>query len=113
LFGLSKDIEKFRELGATILAISADPPELTRQRYKKYGAFSFPVLSDLKNKVAQKYHTFVPSRKEDEEGNQAHGTFVIDRQGRIVWANMGENPFVENRTLLIEVHRCMQRKHHP
>jgi hypothetical protein len=37
LFGLHKDIAHFRELGAAVVAVSADPPDLTRERYKKYG----------------------------------------------------------------------------
>ncbi|MBU6217239.1 MAG: redoxin domain-containing protein, partial [Acidobacteria bacterium] len=100
LFGLNKDIEKFRELGATVVAVSADAPELTRERYKKYGAFAFPVLSDAGNKVAGAYGTFTPSKKPGEDGDLLHGTFVIDRLGRVLWANRGDGPFTENRTLL-------------
>ena len=84
LFGLNEDIEKFRELGATVVAVSADAPELTRERYKKYGAFAFPVLSDAGNKVAEAYGTFVASRTPGEDGDLMHGTFVIDRRGRII-----------------------------
>jgi peroxiredoxin len=113
LFGLSKDIEKFRELGAQVVAVSADPLELTRERYEKYGAFAFPVLSDQGNAVAQKYGTFIPSPKKGEDGDLAHGTFVISRQGKIVWANRGDGPFTENRTLLVEVHRCERSSRAP
>jgi len=113
LFGLHKDIEKFRELGARVVAVSADPPELTRERFKKYGAFAFPVLSDRGNAVAEKYGTFIPSPKEGEDGDLEHGTFVISRQGKIVWANAGDSPFTENRTLLLEVHRRERPSHAP
>lgn len=106
LFALHKDIEKFRELGAKVVAVSADPPEQTRERFEKYGAFAFPVLSDPGNKVAEKYGTFAPSPKPGEDGNLMHGTFVINRQGRVVWTNRGDTPFTENRTLLVEVQRC-------
>ncbi len=109
LFGLHKDIAHFRELGAAVVAVSADPPELTRERYKKYGAFAFPVLSDAGNKVAQTYGTFAPSKKQGEDGDLLHGTFVIDRRGRIVWTNRGDEPFTENRTLLVELARCEDR----
>jgi len=109
LFGLHKDIEKFRELGASVVALSPDPPNLTRQRYHKYGAFAFPVLADSANSVAAKYGTYAPAQKQGEEGDLLHGTFVIDRRGRITWANRGDQPFVENRTLLIEVRRLLAR----
>ncbi|MEZ6143542.1 MAG: redoxin domain-containing protein [Zavarzinella sp.] len=105
LFALNKDFEKFRELGVTVLAVSADPTEETRERFKQYGAFSFPVLSDPSNLVAAQYGTFTPSKKAGEEGQLMHGTFVIDRKGHIVWANRGDSPFTENRTLLVEISR--------
>jgi peroxiredoxin len=105
LFGLHKDIAHFRELGAAVVAVSADPPELTRERYKKYGAFAFPVLSDKGNTVAARYGTFVPAKKHGEEGDLLHGTFVIDRAGSVVWANRGDEPFTQNRTLLLQAHR--------
>lgn len=100
LFALDKDIDKFRELGAHVVAISADPVELTRERYGQYGAFKFAVLSDPGNRVAEKYGTFAPNPKAGEEGDQMHGTFIINREGKIMWANRGDSPFVENRTLL-------------
>lgn len=105
LFALNKDIEKFRELGATVLAVSADPSDQTRERFKQYGAFGFPVLSDPSNAVATKYGTYTPSMKPDEDGDLLHGTFIIDRQGRVVWANRGDGPFIENRTLLVELNK--------
>lgn len=106
LFGLSKDIEKFDELGVRVVAVSADPPGLTRERYKKYGAFAFPVLSDPDNKVAEPYGTFTRGLNQGDEDDQLHGTFVIDRDRVVVWVNRGDGPFVENRTLLLEARRC-------
>ena len=108
LFGLNKDIKKFEELGARVVAISADPPETTKQRFAKYGAFDFPVLSDPGNKVAQTYGVFRPKPMSDE-GDLMHGTFVIDRKGKIIWINAGDEPFTENRTLLVEIARSEGR----
>jgi len=105
LFAIDKDLARFRELGATVLAISPDTAELTRSRFKQYGAFAFPVLSDPGNKVATKYETYVPSATAGQEGDLLHGTFIISRQGKIVWTNRGEAPFTENRTLLHEIAR--------
>ena len=109
LFGLNKDIDKVRELGATVLAVSADPSEQTRERFAQYGAFGFPVLSDPGNAVAAKYGTYAPSQKPGESGDLMHGTFVIDRAGRVVWANRGSGPFTENRTLLLELRASADR----
>jgi peroxiredoxin Q/BCP len=109
LFALDKDLDKFRELGVRVVAISADSNDLTRERFKRYGAFGFPVLADPGNKVAAKYETYVPSAKAGQDGDILHGTFVISRQGKIVWTNRGEGPFTENRTLLYEVARVEGR----
>ena len=35
LFALHDDISKFRELGAEVVAVSADPPEWTRERWDR------------------------------------------------------------------------------
>jgi peroxiredoxin len=105
LFALNKDVAKFNELGATVLAVSADPSEQTRKRFKEYGAFGFPVLSDPSNAAARKYGAYIPSTKPGEDGDLLHGTFVIDRAGRVTWANRGDVPFTENHTLLIELYR--------
>lgn len=105
LFALNKDLDKFRELGATVWAVSADPPELTRKRFKQYGAFGYPVLSDPDHAVATLYGTYRPNPKPGEDGDMMHGTFLIDRSGRLVWANRGEQPFTENQSLLIHLHR--------
>jgi peroxiredoxin len=104
LFALDKDLEKFHEMGAQIVAISSDSTELTRKRFQEYGPFAFPVLSDRDNKVAEKYGTYAADPK-GGEANRMHGTFVIDRRGHVVWTNRGDSPFTENRTLLLELRR--------
>lgn len=109
LFALHKDIDKFQSLGATVLAISADAPELTRARYQQYGAFAFPVLADPGNAVATLYGTYKPGKNPGDQGDLMHGTFVLDGRGHVVWANRGEGPFTDNRTLLT----LLQRMRHP
>lgn len=104
LFALNKDWNHFRELGATIVAISADPTELTRERFQKYGAFLFPVLTDPNNTIATAYGTFVPTKNPKDKGDLLHGTFVINRKQQIVWANRGDGPFIDNQTLLRVLH---------
>jgi peroxiredoxin len=108
LFALNDDIKKFRELGAEVIAVSADPPELTRQRFQRYGAFAFPVLSDPGHKAGRLYGVFRPAKGEEPEDLQ-HGTFVIGRDGRVHWAHTGYEPFTGNRTLLYELARLEGR----
>jgi peroxiredoxin len=63
------------------------------------------VLADPDNKVAEKYELYTPNCEPGKKGGLMHGTFVINRQGKIIWTNRGDEPFTENRTLLHEVAR--------
>lgn len=99
LFAIDKDLALFRELGAEVIAISTDTPEHTTERYKEYGAFHFPVLSDLENQASKSFGVFRP-KTADKPESQDHGTFIVDPQGRVVWADFGPEPFLDNRSLL-------------
>lgn len=108
LFDVAQDVRYFRELGAEVVAISADSPETTSERFRQYGAFDFPVLSDPDNKVAQAYGVFTPAEG-DKASDLQHGTFVIDRQGTVHWAYAGPVPFTGNRTLLYQIAKLEDR----
>jgi peroxiredoxin len=98
LFEVNRDLALFRELGVQVAAISADPPELTRQRFKQHGPFGFRVLADPGNQVARAYQVF--------RGDLLrHATFVIDRGGTVQWANIGDAPLRRNAALLHQVAR--------
>ena len=99
LFGLNRDINRFRELGTQVVAISADSPEETAKRFKEYGQFDFPVLSDPGNKVAAAYGVYQPAKEKTVE-KLLHGTFVIDSERQVVWCNAGDEPYFHNMTLL-------------
>ncbi|MCA9048657.1 MAG: redoxin domain-containing protein [Planctomycetaceae bacterium] len=99
LFALQKDLELFHELGAEVVAISSDSPEFTRKQYAEYGEFTFLVLSDPDLAVAETWGVYVRPT-DDQQEDMLHGTFVIDRDGRVVFVNRGYEPFVDNRSLL-------------
>jgi peroxiredoxin len=108
LFDLNEEIARFHELNAEVAAISADPPELTRKRYARYGVFAFPVLSDPGSAIARAYGVFTPAEKGREESLD-HATFVIGQDGVIRWVQQGDTPFNGSRTLLYEVARAEGR----
>ncbi|HEY7328631.1 MAG TPA: peroxiredoxin family protein [Gemmataceae bacterium] len=99
---VNKDLPLFRETGARVVALSADPPELTRQQVQQYGRFDFLVLSDLANKVAHAYQVL-------KAGQLRHGTFLIDRAGTITWVNIGDAPFRRDTALLTQLARMEGR----
>lgn len=99
LFGINRDLHYFREMDARVIALSDDAPEQTREKYAKYGAFDFPVLSDPKNAVAREFGVLTSNRPGGPEFLD-HGTFVISAEGKVLWAYQGTQPFLDNRTLL-------------
>ena len=103
LFALNDDLKLIEETGATVVAISADEPETTAKRYSQYGEFDFLVLSDPDNAVAQAYDVFTPATETDDE-DILHGTFVVDGDGAVVWAQTGDTPFTNNRFLVHLLH---------
>lgn len=103
LFNVNKELSLFHEVGAQVVAISADPPELTRRRFQQYGSFGFPVLSDPGNKVAQAYLVFKGVQDGEIADSFRHGTFVIDRNGVVQWVNIGDAPFRRNSALLCQL----------
>lgn len=104
LFGLNEDLRRFVELGTQVVAISADPPELTAERFEEYGRFDFPVLADTENRVAESYGVF-QAEAEGKPEIKLHGTFVIDSDGTVLWCNTGNKPFLDNKTLLTVIAR--------
>ena len=99
LIAMEKDLHYFRELDADIVAISSDEPRHTAERYQEYGRFNFPVLADVDKSVAQAWNVYQPESGDEPEFNK-HGTFVVDRTGRVVWAETGAEPFLDNKSLL-------------
>jgi peroxiredoxin len=99
LLALDKDLHYFRELDADIVAISSDAPEHTSEKYREYGEFHFPVLSDVDYAVSQTWGVYLPETDEKPEFMN-HGTFVVDRNGKIIWGEQGKEPFLDNKTLL-------------
>jgi peroxiredoxin len=99
LYGLSGDLPQFGELGVEIVAISSDSPEHTAKQLAKYGRFGFTVLADPENRVAEMYEV-CRRAAESEDEERLHGTFLIDREGQVVWAYRGNEPFTDNASLL-------------
>lgn len=104
LFAVHEDIARFRELGARVIAVSPDPPATTRERFKTYGAFAFPVLSDPGNRIAALYGAYAPAKAGGKE-QLLHGSFVLGKDGVATWCATGELPFTDNATLLHELSR--------
>ena len=57
------------------------------------------MLADVDKSVAQAWNVYQPESGDEPEFSE-HGTFIVDRKGRVVWAEMGAEPFLDNKSLL-------------
>jgi len=79
---LRDDLGEYERAGAQVLAISCDSP-FSQAKFAEEQGYAFPVLSDFwpHGEVARAYGVF-----DETVGAAKRGTFVIDRQGKVVAA---------------------------
>ena len=73
------------------MAIAADPPQKSREIVEAYD-LAYPLLSDTKTEVIHAYG--VAHRKGDPINDvdiARPATFILDREGRVVWYHLPEN----------------------
>ncbi len=101
LCSIRDGMTQYNELNAQVLAISVDSHFSLKMWNEKHN-FNFPLLSDF-NKEAitaydTKYEVFVPG-VHDYKGVAKRSAFVIDKEGKIQYAevleNAGEEPNYE------------------
>ncbi len=99
LIAIDKDLHYFRELDADVVAISADESAHTAEKFQEYGRFHFPVLADINNAVGRAWGVYQPQTDGHDEFAK-HGTFIVDRKGKVIFAEIGTEPFLDNKSLL-------------
>jgi thioredoxin-dependent peroxiredoxin len=81
LSNYSHDIDRFRDVGAAVLAISPQDVESHEQFSDDNGGFAFPLLADTDKKVAKAYDVPGPM------GFYRRSVFVVDGNGVIRYAH--------------------------
>lgn len=97
----------FLEAGIEMIAISSDPIEDLKESQNAYtedGPFPFPILADPSLAVFKSYRAH-----DDFENKALHGTFLIDGSGRILWQDIGAEPFSHPDFLLKESVRLLEK----
>ena len=87
--------ETLRELGASIVAISADSIESHRTFAERLGGLPFPLASDADLRAAGAYNAIA----EDDPRRSRRALFVIGQDGVITYA---ANPFSPNSLSQLE-----------
>jgi peroxiredoxin len=84
---LEESSEKFRALGARIVAVSSDRPEVEQQTVERH-QLTFPVVSDPDRQVIDAYDVIY----NETEGHAEPAAFVIGPQGTIVYESLSSGP---------------------
>ncbi len=82
---LQEHFGAIQDLGAEIVALSADYPEVARQTISELG-ITFPILSDSSRKRIIAWDVLHPF-----EGVARPSLFVLDRDGVVRWQYVGKS----------------------
>ncbi|MBS0210390.1 MAG: redoxin domain-containing protein [Planctomycetes bacterium] len=94
---------KFRDAGIELLGVSTDGPEALETSWTSFasdGEFPFPLVSDAGMERFKAYGAY-----DDFERVPLHATVVVDGRGRIVWQDIGAEPFTDVDFVLKEARR--------
>lgn len=87
------ELKVYENLNAQVLGISVDSP-FALKMFADKNNYIFPLLSDFNKEVSEKYgalyDVFVPG-KLDLKGVSKRSAFVVDKEGKIQYAEVLEN----------------------
>ncbi len=92
---------EFAELGIDLVAVSSDSAATLSEAYQSFrqseSALPFPLLADESHATFKAFGCY-------DEGPE-HGTFLIAANRKVVWQNVGRQPFTDIGALLDECRR--------
>jgi len=100
LHDIGKKKEDWARLDTVVLAVSSTPSEKNAKATKEFGELPVRLLSDSNHANARRFHSY-----DDFEDMEVHSTMLIDRKGRLYWANFGGDPFKDMAFLTNQVER--------
>ena len=105
LEGLAPLHAEFSQAGIAVRAVSTDSVAGLKETLSAVGAETavpFPLVSDEPLAAFRAYGAVDP-----RTGEAWHGVFLIDEQGRILWRDVGAEPFMALPELLAEAKRTL------
>ncbi len=101
---LSPKSQEFKNLGIELVAISTENVAQLNQGIAGFGKpIDIPLLSNVEQDTFRGFRAY-----DDFEGKPLHGTFLIDADGKILWQDIGYEPFMEIDFLLKESERLLE-----
>lgn len=96
--------ERFAAQGIELLAVSSESLELLQQGLQNYDQpLSFPLYADRELTSFRAFRAY-----DDFEQQPLHGTFLLGPDGRVLWHDIGHEPFMDVEFLLDEAPRLLQ-----
>lgn len=83
---LQKALPELEAAGITVLGVSVDS-HYANAAFARAARITFPLLSDWKREASAAYGVLLP-----EANVSGRALFLVDRQGRIAWHEISENP---------------------
>jgi peroxiredoxin len=90
LRSFQQKLEKFTARGVRIVAISVDPPEVTRAHSEKQG-YTFTFLSDPKAEVIRRYDLLHAGGGIGGADIARPAEFLLDPSATVRWVNLSES----------------------
>ena len=87
---MEQSLDKFTARGVRIVAVSVDPPEVTRAHIEKVG-YTYTFLSDPKAEVIRRYDLLHPGGGIGGADIARPAEFLLDSSGTIRWVNLTES----------------------
>ncbi len=90
LCAIRDDITRYTHVNALVICISVDSV-YTLKKYKDDQQYDFMLLSDFNKEVSALYDTLYLEWKLDMKGVSKRSAFIIDKTGKICYAEVLEN----------------------
>jgi peroxiredoxin len=81
----------YEQLNSEIIGISVDSLYANRE-FKTVNQLNFPLLSDFNKEVSSDYEVLMENFGFDYRGVSRRATFVIDREGKLVYSEVLSSP---------------------
>lgn len=88
--GIQQNIDKFDSIGVVPIAISVDPPDVSREMAETHG-ITFPVLSDPNLDTIRTYDLVHVGAGGDGADISRPAEILVDSTGTVRWLNLTEN----------------------
>jgi peroxiredoxin len=90
LCAVRDDISRYSNVNAQVIGISVDSV-FTLNKYKEEQQYNFPLLSDFNKEVSAAYGSLYTEWILDMRGVSKRSAFIIDKQGKIAYAEVLES----------------------